>query len=196
MSFDDVRLPDNIEKGAVGGPRFQTSIVKLGSGGEQRNSDWPSAQCEFDISYGIDSKADFMLVIAFFRARLGRARGFRFRDWSDYQGVNETLGTGNGTRTQFQIVRNYTSLVTFARKITRIVSGTLTVTLDNVPTGSYTLTSTGLLTLSPAPANGVVVRASFEFDVPCRFDSDKLNINLETFDAASIETINVVELVE
>ena len=49
------------------------------------------------------------MLIAFFRARKGRAFGFRFKDWNDYQALAETFGTGDETTRTFQPTRGYSS---------------------------------------------------------------------------------------
>lgn len=196
MAFDNVRLPEEIERGAQGGPAFQTSVVALGTGREQRNVDWSSQRCSFDISYGIQYKEDFIDVVKFFYARLGKARGFRFKDWSDFEAVNEQIGIGDGTTTIFQLVKNYTSLVVYQRKITRPVAGTVAVRVNGA-TVPYTVNNnTGVVTFTSAPAAAAVIMADFEFDVPVRFDSDKLNLDIRTFETASIDAIDIVELLE
>lgn len=196
MAFDNVRLPDDIERGAQGGPKFQTSIITLGTGREQRNADWSQQRCEFDVSYGIQSKADFVEVVRFYYARLGKARGFRFKDWTDFAATDEQIAIGDGTTTQFQLIKNYTSVVTYQRKITRPVNGTLIVKVDDVITAFTANYNTGVINIAPAPAEDAVITATFEFDVPVRFDNDKLNLNVQTYDAASIGSIDIVELLE
>ena len=196
--FDDVRLPDNVERGAKGGPRFQTSVTVLATGREQRNVDWATQRGKWEVAYGIDTKADFSQVLAFFYARQGKARGFRFKDWSDYQAVTQSIGTGNGVATTFQLVKNYTSLVTFTRKITRPVSGTISIFKNGVlqTSGVSTNLSTGVVTFTSAPASLDAITATFEFDVPVRFDTDEFTLNLETFDAGAIDTLPIVEIRE
>lgn len=196
MAFDNVKLPDDIERGAQGGPKFQTSIITLGTGREQRNADWSQQRCEFDVSYGIQSKADFVEVVRFYYARLGKARGFRFKDWTDFAAIDEQIAIGDGTTTQFQLIKNYTSVVTYQRKITRPVNGTLIVKVDDVTTAFTANYNTGVINIAPAPAEDAVITATFEFDVPVRFDNDKLNLNVQTYDAASIGSIDIVELLE
>jgi uncharacterized protein (TIGR02217 family) len=44
------------------------------------------------------------------------------------------------------------------------------------------------------PANGASVAAGFEFDVPARFDTDKLEISLAGFKAGQIPNIPIVEV--
>jgi uncharacterized protein (TIGR02217 family) len=45
-----------------------------------------------------------------------------------------------------------------------------------------------------APGNGVTVSADFEFDVPVRFDTDQMEITIETYDLARWAEIPVVEI--
>jgi len=61
----------------------------------------------------------------------------------------------------------------------------------------FTLNSTtGVVTFFPGhiPGNGAVVTAGFEFDVPVRFDTDQLEINLSQIEAGSIPHIPIVEI--
>ncbi len=44
------------------------------------------------------------------------------------------------------------------------------------------------------PADGAVVTAGFEFDVPVRFDTDRLEISLSLIDAGEIPNIPIVEI--
>lgn len=194
MAFDDVRLPEEIERESRSMPRFQTSVVTLGRGAEQRNVDWLQQRLKFDISYGIQYKEDVDAVIAFFYARLGRARGFRFKDWSDYQANNQQIGTGDGSKTKFQLVKRYTSLVTYVRKILCPVAGTIAVTVNGSPVTFTPDLATGEVTLASPPAAAAVVRATFEFDVPVRFDSDELSLSIALFNASAVESIDLVEL--
>jgi len=196
MAFDNVRLSDEVEQGAQGGPKFQTSIVALGNGAEQRNSDWSRTRSSWDLSYGVQYKEDVQEIVDFFYARRGKARGFRFKDWFDYQAVDQALGTGDGVKTAFQLVKNYTSVVTYVRKITRPVAGTTVVKVNGVVVSATVNVNTGVATLLTAPALGAVVSASFDFDFPARFDTDELRLNLRTFRVASIPEIPVIELYE
>jgi uncharacterized protein (TIGR02217 family) len=202
-AFDSVRLPEQIEKGSQGGPKWQTTVVSLSTGFEQRNQDWPSQRCEYDISYGIDTKTEWYDVIKFFYARKGRARGFRFKDWSDFESDGaQVLGTGNGVLTTFQLKKKYTSVVDYERTITRPVSGTVLVYLNGVLqtlTTHYTINhETGIITfVTPPPSSPVTtVTAEFEFDVPVRFDTDKLTLDMQTADAMAVSSIPIVELRE
>jgi uncharacterized protein (TIGR02217 family) len=83
--FDEVRFPSVIARGAVGRPERRTEIVARVSGHEERNSPGADSRRCYNIGYGIRSADDLATVVAFFEARAGRLRGFRFKDWSDYK---------------------------------------------------------------------------------------------------------------
>jgi uncharacterized protein (TIGR02217 family) len=100
-------------------------------------------------------------LIAFFRARRGRAYGFWFKDWTDYKATGQLLGTGDDVQTQFQLVKHYPSgSVIEVRTITKPVAGTVEVYLDGIEqlSGWSVDTTTGFVTLGTAPALGVEVR--------------------------------------
>jgi uncharacterized protein (TIGR02217 family) len=104
-------------------------------------------------------------LIAFFRARRGRAYSFRFKDWTDYTATGQLLGTGDDAKTQFQLVKEYPSgSVIEVRTITKPVAGTVEVYLDGLKqlAGWSVDTITGLVTfgIPPALGDGVVARAS------------------------------------
>ena len=58
--------------------------------------------------------------------------------------------------------------------------------------------TTGIVTFVAGhiPGAGAVVTAGFEFDVPVRFDTDYLAINLASFKAGDIPEIAIVEVRE
>ena len=85
MAFDEVRFPDMISRGARGGPQRRTQIVTMASGDEERNASWANSRRAYDAAYGIRRADDLATVIAFFEARNGRLRGFRWKDWADYK---------------------------------------------------------------------------------------------------------------
>lgn len=181
-AFHEIQFPPKIAYGASGGPEFNTTITTTQAGFEQRNINWQKARGRWDVSTGIKNKTDMETVIAFFRARFGKAYGFRFKDWSDYQGVNQSLGTGNGTKTAFQLVKNYFSgSNSYSHDIKKPVSGTVKIYLNSILQSSgFTIDhTTGMVTFSSAPANGVLVNADFDFDVPVRFDADHLAVRID-----------------
>ena len=206
MAFHEVRFPDNISRGARGGPERRTQVVELASGDEERNASWANSRRRYDVAYGIRRADDLAAVVAFFESRNGRLHGFRYKDWGDYKSglpsqaitaTDQQIGTGTGSLQTFQLVKRYTSgAQTWVRTIAKPVAGTVRVALGMVEQMSgWTLdASTGVITFTTAPANGVIVRAGFEFDVPVRFDSDTLDVTLDFERLGSITSIPLLEI--
>ncbi len=195
--FHEVRFPDNIAYGATGGPEFATTVVVTGAGHEQRNVSWAEARGHWDVASGLKNQTQLDELIAFFRARKGRAHGFRFKDWTDYEAVGELLGTGDDAEIQFQLVKCYPSGgVTEMRSVTKPVAGTVRIYLDGVEqlSGWSVAVTTGVVTFSTAPATGIDVTADFEFDVPVRFDTDHMAVTIENFRLHRWQQIPIVEL--
>ena len=206
MAFHEVRLPDNISRGARGGPERRTQIVEMASGDEERNGSWANSRRRYDASYGIRKADDLAAVTAFFEARRGRLYGFRWKDWADYKSgmpsatpaaTDQPIGTGTGAATTFQLVKLYTSgAQSWTRTITKPVAGTVALALNGVPqiTGWTFNTTTGVVTFASAPAPGVAIKAGFDFDVPVRFDTDTLDVTLDFERLGSITSIPLIEV--
>ena len=206
MAFHEVRFPDNISRGARGGPERRTQIVELTSGAEERNASWANSRRRYDVAYGIRRADDLAAVVAFFEARNGRLHGFRFKDWADFKSclpsqtpgaTNQPIGTGNGSATLFQLTKRYSSgAQSWTRTISKPVAGTVAIALNGAPqaSGWSVSTTSGLVTFTTAPAAGVAITAGFEFDVPVRFDTDALDVTLDLERLGSITTIPLVEI--
>lgn len=204
MTIHNVNLSDEVERGAVGGPSFLTSVIEMVSGQEQRNLEWSRAKLRWRIGYGIDGKSFYSEILEFFYARRGRGYGFLFKDWSDFEAVDQALGTGTSTtgsdgNADFQIIRTYTDAgSSYTRKITRPRAATITVEVNGTPSANWTLQTGGIIRFNDGsrPLTGQVVTASYEFDVPVRFDRDTLDLQLEWEDAGAVREIEIVELLE
>ena len=206
MAFDEVQLPLRIGFGSMGGPEFSTEIVVIDGGFERRNQNWSQARRRFDARTGLHNPADLGALLAFFHARAGRARGFRVKDWSDFtskpDGVSspdfgdQIIGTGDGATTSFALIKNYGSGgVSHARSIAKPVAGSISIGVGGVRKSSgWTVdTTTGVVTFAVPPANGAMVTAGFVFDVPCRFDTDRLSVAADDALASSAQ-IPIIEV--
>ncbi|BCP52832.1 glycoside hydrolase family 24 [Kaistia sp. 32K] len=206
-AFHEIRFPTNIAFGSSGGPERRTEVVTLGSGGERRNARWAESRRRYDAGYGVRSLADLHEVIAFFEERRGKLFGFRWRDRADDgsappgtepAATDQRLGIGDGATTVFALKKTYGGLhAPYARGIAKPVDGTVLVAVDGIElaAGNFAVDpATGLVTLAEAPAESAVVTAGFRFDVPVRFDTDQLVINLAAFEAGEIPSIPIVEI--
>lgn len=208
MAFDDVRLPTAISRGATGGPERRTDIVTTASGREERNSRWAHSRRRYNIGFGVKTIAQLQEVIAFFEGRRGKLHAFRFKDHADYkscaanalpQDSDQVLGTGTGAQAAFQLVKHYGAPSRdYVRNITAPVTGSVLVAVNGVATANFTLNATtGVITFNAGsiPPNGATVTAGFEFDVPVRFDTDEITVNLSHFEAGEIPEIPLIEVV-
>jgi uncharacterized protein (TIGR02217 family) len=206
IPFHEVRFPTAIAFGASGGPERKTDIVALGSGHEERNSRWADSRRHYNAGYGVKSLDDINAVIAFFEERRGRLYGFRWRDRADCKSctpsgtpaaADQAIGTGDGATTTFQLVKTYGAAhAPWVRTIAKPVAGSILVAVDRTPLSdgwSYDAT-TGMVTFAMPPDGGATITAGFEFDVPVRFDSDTLEMNLTHFAAGEIPAIPLVEI--
>lgn len=203
MAFDDTpRFPEDISFGSRGGPEFSTAVLTLASGYEQRNKNWISALHKYNVAYGIKTREQMDTLRGFFFARGGKFRGFRYKDWADFESSATTLSVvGDGLETEFQLEKSYTSgSTTYIRNIIKPVSGTLTgVSVNSVPqteTTHYTVNyNTGIITFITPPGVGhAVAYTSLEFDVPVRFDTDFLDAEFEFWETLSVPNIPLVEV--
>ncbi|WP_242147453.1 DUF2460 domain-containing protein [Sphingomonas sp. BAUL-RG-20F-R05-02] len=200
QAFDDVLFPLALGREAEVTPEYSTAIVTSAGGSEARNADWAAARTRYDVGPGVRSEADIAELLAFFRARLGPARGFRFRDPFDASSggavpgaLDQQLGIGDGLGTRFALVKHYGEAV---RRITRPVGGSVTVAVDGVTTVAFSLGDGGMVELDTAPAGGAVVTAGFLFDVAVRFAEDSLSVTRATFLAGSAASVPLIEVRE
>lgn len=177
-----VRLNENVERGALGGARFNTSVLQLDSGFEKRNINWSVPISEFDIGFGLllkfqldptDVQIDVDELINFFYIVQGMGHSWRMKDWSDFEigyengssvGISrQFLGLGDDVKTDFQIFKRYNfGGNTFDRVgLTKMVDNVKVVlTLDGILLtqggggAQYTIDADrGLFKLNTAPAS-------------------------------------------
>jgi uncharacterized protein (TIGR02217 family) len=199
--FHNVRFPEAISYGSKGGPKFMTSIVTLASGKERRNIDWVQTRAEYDVAHGIKDANQMEELRAFFYNRYGRAHSFRFKDWGDFDLINEPLGVGDGVNKAFQVRKTYVDgPFSYVRKITKPVAGSfqgmIVGTVPKFEGTHYTVDyTTGIVTFTAAPAVGLTVALTTgEFDVHCRFDTDQFDPEHEFWQTESWSTIMIVEV--
>jgi uncharacterized protein (TIGR02217 family) len=207
MSFHDVRLPARLAFGSTGGVERRTEIVTLGSGYERRSTPWAQGRRRYLIGANLRSLDDMAALTGFFEARRGRLYGFRFRDFADFKSCapgavvsaeDQVLGTGDGVRTRFDLIKRYgEGEDALERRVRKPVAGTVRVAVAGVEldaSGFAVDAATGEVTLAVAPPVGAVVTAGFEFDVPVRFDADRIEVTLESFEAGRMAAVPLIEV--
>jgi len=207
MAFHEVRLPARLAFGSTGGVERRTEIVTLGSGFERRSTPWAQGRRRYLIGANLRSLDDMAALTAFFEARQGRLYGFRFRDFADFRScapseaitpLDQNLGVGDGVRATFQLSKGYgADEASPDRRIHKPVDGSVRVAVegDEVDPSAFEVDLTaGVVTLSAPPAAGAAVTAGFEFDVPVRFDADRIDVTLESFAAGRMAAVPLIEV--
>lgn len=210
MSFHDVRFPIEIARGASGGPERRTDVVVLGSGHEERNARWADSRRTYNAGYGIKTLDELHAVIAFFEERRGRLYGFRWRDPSDWKSCppsaapvrdDQHIAVGDGATRAFQLCKSYGGgHLPWRRAITKPVAGSVLVAVDGAAQRedeAVTIdAATGIVRFNDGhvPAPGARITAGFAFDVPVRFDTDTLEVNVQGFGHGAIPNIPIIEV--
>lgn len=207
--FHDVLFPLAVALGSTGGPERRTEIVTLGSGREERNQRWAISRRRYDAGTGVKTLDDLHKVVGFFEERRGRLFGFRFMDPLDHKScapsalvaaTDQFLGVGDGEEDEFALIKTYGDLFApYKRPIALPRAGTLVVDVGGAGRveGLDFAFADGVITFLPhaVPPLGAAVSAGYEFDVPVRFESDRLEVNLSLFEAGVIPSVPMVEIV-
>jgi uncharacterized protein (TIGR02217 family) len=208
--FHEISFPLAIALGSQGGPARRTEIVTLGSGREHRNARWAHARRRYDAGSGVADVDALHQALVFFEERRGRLYGFRWRDRADWkscapsqtpQPTDQRIGTGDGARAVFQLVKTYgADHAPYERPIRKPVAGSVRVAVDGVEqadTADFTVdATTGEATFAPSaiPGEGAVVTAGYLFDTPVRFEADDIAIDFAAFEAGALPKIPLVEI--
>lgn len=208
MAFHEVRFPAKLSFGAIGGPERRTEIVTMASGFEERNTPWIHSRRRFDAGMGLRSLDDLSAVVAFFEARSGQLHGFRWKDWSDHKSCppsaaprfeDQVIAIGDGQTRSYALTKAYRSGASvYRRPITKPVRGSVRagiggneVFLDINYSVDHVL---GRINFNQAPDVGAEVTVGYEFDVPVRFDTDRIAVSVSSFQAGQVPDIPVVEV--
>ncbi|UWR21037.1 DUF2460 domain-containing protein [Sulfitobacter sp. S190] len=208
MQFHEVLFPPNLSFGALGGPQRRVDVVPLSNGYEERNTPWAHSRRVYDAGLGLRSLDDLENVIGFYEARYGQMYGFRWKDWADYKSArpsrevtseDQQIATGDGVTTEFQLIKTYRSGVhSYARPIEKPVAGSVVISVEQDQLSESVDfevdTTRGLIRFNHAPDPDTRVYAGYEFDVPVRFDSDRIQASVASFQAGQVPDIPVIEV--
>ncbi len=173
MNFHDIRLPLFIEALANSVPEFSTSCVSTISGREVRSKNREYSRQKYIIKNLILSHIEFELFNNFFRARRGRQYSFRLRDNVDYKVVQQFITKGDGKSNKFQLFKTYDDPISpYQRKITKPISGSCTLYIENRAVQSEVNYDAGIVELDTILPENHILKADFSFDSEVRFASD------------------------
>lgn len=209
-AFHEVCFPLDISLRARGGPQRRTDVIVTGSGREERNARWAHARRRYDAGYGVKSLSAIAAVVAFFEERRGMLYGFRWRDRTDFKScspnaeptpLDQPIGAGDAVTASFTLCKTYgAGFAPYARPIVKPVAGSVRVAVNGLEAMAGRDfdcdATTGVVTFRPGhiPLAGAQITAGFLFDVPVRFDTDYLEIDLAGVEAGDIPKIPLIEI--
>ncbi len=211
MAFpiDHVYLNGNVLVGAVRRYEAKAAIKEVDNGLINATPRWPRRRRSWTLSYALEDTDEVEILFDV----NGTEAGFLFiavspndESQSDYVAEDQLIGVGDGSETQFQLsvttstYNTSNSPPTVVRSVSRDhkypISGTVVINLDGTPTTAFTVnTSTGVVTMTSPPANGVDVTADFHFAYPVRFVSETFDVTLGA-NHKEIRSVTIEEVFE
>jgi len=189
----------------VKSPRFATRIQRAVNGRELRALDQPYPLWNWTLTYPLlrdrnDSRAisspsydELRTLAGFFLQQQGALQPFLFDDPTDNIAAAQPLGTGDSSRTVFQLLRNMGG---FAEPITA-PNTVSSIYFDGIlqSAANYTVdAATGSVTFATPPPAGQLVTADFTYWLRVRFADDTAefeNFMLQLWQARQIKLQSV-----
>ncbi len=189
MIIDEV-FPFDISYNSIGATRFQTDVVRVDSGHDQRASRWSQPLMEYDVAYGVRTLEQLHALIAFFRVMKGRKYAFLYQDIVDHTSnlavnvearttpeitaTDQQIGIGDSSTYTFQLTKTYPSPSgqnTQVRPIYRPQPGTVMIAVDGQEVTNWSVdNTTGIVTFSSpwgkTGLNGMTLTMPTDSDPP------------------------------
>lgn len=212
MAFHNVTLPPDFRYGSSSGAGFATIFQETASGHEVRIARQSQARHRFSLLKEIQSLQEATAIKNFAMGRRGGYHSWRLRDWLDYSThesgtgapspQDELLGTCTAATDQsFQLLKEYdkTGPEPYVRRLRLPVLGSVRVALDGVETFSFSVSSTGSVTILGSGHAGKVVQAGCLFDCEVRFErsfDEWARFSPMEFNSWKIEDMGAVEVLD
>lgn len=156
-------------------PIWRTLIQTAANGKELRAPLMSFPLWRFTLSYEVlraaSAYAELQSLMGFFNLRNGAYDSFLYTDPDDNSVTDQLIGTGNGTATQYQIVRTYGNFIEPIQNINAITNVKVNGVVKSSP-ADYTVNSLGVITFTVAPPNGQPVTWTGTFYFRVRFLQD------------------------
>ena len=167
-------------------PQFKTRIQKGITGRELRISDqlypiwiftltFPVLRDKWDArASGFGSRGNYdelRTLVGFFLSQYGAQQSFLFDDPTDDSITAQSIGTGDGATTSFQLVRTMNG---FAEPISapNVVSAVYLNGVVDSPANYSVNAASGVVTFTSPPGGGVAITADFSYYFRVRFADD------------------------
>jgi len=209
-SFLEERLPVDVRLGMSYADDYTVMITTTAGGAEYRKLVQPFPARSFHVNFTTDQADLWARVISLYHRAYGKFAGFRVKCMDDFSTNNLTGAPtpldevlANSSTGIYQLRNFYgtngTALAGVgypSRTIFKPVAGTVVAAKNGVTisSGLSVNTTTGLITISPAPLISDTITAGCQFDIPCRFNSmiEVTAIDRKFRDCGSIDLIELL----
>ncbi|RUW47294.1 hypothetical protein EOA32_29255 [Mesorhizobium sp. M1A.F.Ca.ET.072.01.1.1] len=178
---DTVAINDKFGLDMKMGPVFQTTVIQLLGGFEDRNQDWPVALWRYDVELRNRPLSEIRAFMTHLLGRRGAAYAFPLRDPLDNSLTDENIGTGDGTSAAFQIKKTYSDTDRpYARPITIVSSLVVKVNGVTKTSGVHYNQADGIITFTGGniPSAGQAITVTCNFLVRVRYSTDYNPVSL------------------
>lgn len=210
-NFLEERFPVDVRLGMSYADDYTVMITTTAGGAEYRKLVQPFPVRSFHVNFTTDQADLWARVLALYHRAYGKFAGFRVKCLDDFS-TNGLTGVptptdeplANSAAGIYQLRNFYgtngTPLAGVGypwRNLYKPVAGTVVAAKNGVTisSGLSVDTTTGLITLSPAPQITDTITAGCQFDIPCRFNSqiEVTSIDVAIRDCGSIDIIELLQ---
>lgn len=197
MKFHHILLPQEISLFASGRSEFMTSHIITKSGQEISSADCDIVKRKYQLDGYKLSPKNFDSFNNFFMARRGSRYGFFLKDALDHKAHNQIIGTGDGSKTKFELTKTYPdNFQPYIRKIDTPIENTIQLKLGSKLCKNFHFNAdTKEIILDSPLALGAKLSASFEFLILVRFTHDHYKYNFCDDGTISLEDIQMQEMI-
>lgn len=168
----------------VRSPIWDTHVQTASSGKETRIANQAYPRWRWELTYNVirsgAAYVELQQLAGFFNSRRGRFDTFLYQDADDNTVTSQILGSGDGIRTAFPLLRSFggflepvlaplTMGAVYLNGVSQASGWSVSGWGANVP---------GVLSFAAAPASGVVVSADFSYYFPCRMSDDTVSFSM------------------
>lgn len=187
-------LDEEVDYGFEGGPRYKTGSIDLENGLFDKDSQWVYPRHEYNASFGNvkDDARDH--IIAVFHVCRGSRHSIMFKDWNDFEIIDQVIQVLPGTTDTIQLYKTYAPFgppwIT-VRPIQALKAGAVIVDENLDPVAGTFNNLTGEFT--PVGAWGAgEYRLTCEFYVWVFFEEDYNPMTINSW-MANTASVNLIE---
>lgn len=194
-SFPGIEFPT--VKQPTWATRKQTSI----SGREVAVADYLNPRWLFTVSYSVlhdevfgSFDSELRTLMDFVNERMGGFDTFLFTDPTDFEITGQFIGQGDGTTTQYQLIRQlvpggFAEFITAPNTVSNVY-------VNGIPTTFTVNNSTGVVTITGGtPGVGLNITADFTYYFRVRFATDTLGFSRFNFAMWELKELKMISVV-